>query len=129
MATTAHTVTARKPFRCQSIGCTNMVQAGDEYAHLIAFPHDNDLGNDHFWRLRICRESQTEYGRPMPPRRRSRARNERGDTSPLAAVVTVIVILALFRVLFDIDLIGYLDAAANWLAGVLADLIDAIGRQ
>lgn len=54
------------------------------------------------------------------------SRSERGDVSPLSAVLLVVVILAAFRVLFDVDLIGYLDTAADWLADLLAHMIDAL---
>lgn len=76
MSTIAHTVTARKSFRCDAFddgGKIHVVQPGEQYARHVAFPHDNDLGNAGFWVLRICESCQTRYDRPMPPRRTSRS--------------------------------------------------------
>jgi hypothetical protein len=47
---------------------------------------------------------------------------------PVGAVLLTVVILAVFR-MFGVDLIGYLDAAADWVAGVLTDLVNALDQE
>lgn len=69
MATTAWTVTARKAFRCYAYPCEHVIQPGEEYARHVAFPWDNDIGNQGFWVMRVCRDCETKY-RSMPPRKR-----------------------------------------------------------
>ena len=67
MAETAHTVTARKAFTCQSYRCYNRIQPGEAYARWVAFPgHDANDGPQP-WVLRICTACQAP--KPMPPRR------------------------------------------------------------
>jgi hypothetical protein len=66
VAATAHTVIARKAFRCQSYRCHNMVQPGEPYARHVAFPgHDCNDGPAP-WVLRICSDCQAP--KPMPAR-------------------------------------------------------------
>lgn len=70
MATTARTITARKPRRCDAAGCSTIIQPYADYVRHVAFPDDNDIGNTGFWVLRICSSCHTQYGQPMPERKR-----------------------------------------------------------
>lgn len=70
--TSAHTVTARRPYRCEGdtgYRCRNTIQPGDEYVRATAFPGCDANGSDRPWHLKLCRECATKYGRPMPARR------------------------------------------------------------
>jgi hypothetical protein len=70
MATTATTVTARKAFRCHGMHCNHVIQPGEEYARHVAFPGDEVNDGPRPRVMRLCRQCQTAYERPMPPRRR-----------------------------------------------------------
>lgn len=76
---TAHTVTARKPARCENyIGggwCPRGIAVGDDYIRHVAFPgHDCNTGTQP-WVMRECTSCRTESGKPMPPRRTRKEAN------------------------------------------------------
>lgn len=76
---TSYTVTARKdrpcdeyPERCGGI------KAGEEYARHVAFPGRDCNQSRRPYVLCICRSCQTQYDRPMPPRRATKRKVRRG---------------------------------------------------
>lgn len=60
---------ARKPHRC---GCGARIVCGDLHLEHVTSP-SSELGTEHWWRLRECRECAERYGRgslfpaPLPP--------------------------------------------------------------
>lgn len=71
---TAHTVRARKRYRCDQRafeGCRGSIQPGDDYVRCVAFPgHDCNDGSQP-WVMRVCVGC---YLPPLPARRSSRAK-------------------------------------------------------
>lgn len=80
MAVTAHTITARRDRPCGNYPqCNhNDIKAGDEYARHVAFPGDDANNSKRPLVLILCQPCQTEYDRPMPPRRATRKKASRG---------------------------------------------------
>lgn len=70
MATSAYTVTARKRHSCDNYPpCYRGIEPGEDYARHVAFPGDEVNGGPIPWVMNLCQPCQTEYDRPMPPRR------------------------------------------------------------
>lgn len=57
------TRTARKTHHCSR--CQTPIRPGERHNAHTAFPHDNDLGNTGFWRLRECADCAEAAGRPV----------------------------------------------------------------
>lgn len=54
---------ARRPHRCETdrgAPCRQTIPAGERYT-MAKLPPDSDIGNDHWWRMRICQTC-----RPIP---------------------------------------------------------------
>lgn len=78
--TTAWTATARIAFRCQEYpGCRGrrLVQPGEKYARLVAFPGHDAVSGTRPWVLRLCEACATQYGKAMPPTMRERRAAQR----------------------------------------------------
>lgn len=74
---TAWTATARKRHLCHGIGhCigTGSIEPGQDYARHVAFGDEDFYQGDRPWVMRLCAPCQTQYDRPMPPRRSRRRR-------------------------------------------------------
>lgn len=59
----------------------------------------------------------------------ARRRNERGTGGLISGVVMTVLLLALFRVVLHVDLIGYLDVAADWTGTMIVGLGDLLTRS
>lgn len=66
---TAHTITARRSRRCDDYPCHVEIQPGEDYVRSVTFPRHEANGGTTPWVLNICKDSYTQYGRAMPPRR------------------------------------------------------------
>lgn len=79
MAVTAWTVTARKRHACDNYPrCFRGIKPGEDYARHVAFPGDDANSSPRPLVLNLCQPCQTEYDRPMPPRRATRKKVRRG---------------------------------------------------
>lgn len=73
MSETQHTVTARRPYPCDSFRCGGRIEAGEDYVRAVAFP-----GSDHNYgrvpiTMRSCgRCSGSIIGTEFAPRMRRR---------------------------------------------------------
>ncbi len=58
---------ARRDYCCMTgnAACTG-VQAGERHWVHTLPPHDNDIGNEGWWRGRECAACASLYGRPLP---------------------------------------------------------------
>ena len=50
------TQTARKRYRCEAgvTGERHYIEPGDRYVASALPPHDNDIGNERWWHMRLC---------------------------------------------------------------------------
>jgi hypothetical protein len=61
------TVELRRSRKLRRCDCGTIIAPGDQYLLHIAFPGDNDLGNETFQRSPECRPCAVEFGRwPIP---------------------------------------------------------------
>lgn len=76
MSTRTRRRVARKPHPACGGYCPT-IQPGDVYLECIAFPGDDVIGSESFWRIRECAECATRYGRghllePLPAEQAAR---------------------------------------------------------
>lgn len=76
--TTAHSVTARKTYRCDDgtatagpgyDGCTHTIEPGQVYARHVVFPNAEFHNGERPRVIRLCEPCQIQHGHIMPPPR------------------------------------------------------------